>query len=75
MKTPRLRGTRARLFGENGPRTVAQFLCAAVVLSVVAYFLKGRDRGLAFWQMLVGCAVFIGLGLLIQAIVERYGGD
>jgi hypothetical protein len=25
--------------------------------------------------MLVGSAVFIGLGLLIQAILERYGGD
>lgn len=75
MRTPRLRGMRARLFGENGPRTVAQFLCAVAVLSVVAYFLKGRDRGLAFWQMLVGTVVFIGLGVLIQAIVERYSGD
>ena len=61
---------------ERSPKTfVQQLVFATVTIGVVAYLLKGRDRGLALWLCLIGAAVFSGLALLLREIVERRRRD
>jgi len=74
VRVPGLRGLRSKLFGVNGPRTVAQFASAVLVLAVITYFLKGRDQGLAFWEVSIACAVCAGLAVLIRTVIEGHRG-
>ncbi len=67
-----LRGLRSKLFGDNGPRTVAQFASAVLVLAVITYFLKGRDQGMAFWEAIIACVVYGGLAVLLRTVIERH---
>lgn len=43
---------------------------ATIVLGLVAYLFKGRERGVPLWLVLTGAAVFstvaVGLGLLAE---------
>ena len=64
----RVRLLRTRLFGEDGPRTVGQFLRVVLVLALCLYFVRG---GLNIWQAVVLAAVFGGAAILVRTLVER----
>lgn len=74
MRISGLRALRSKVFGDNGPRTVAQFASAVLLLAVITYFLKSRDQGLAFWEVIIACVVYAGLTVLIRTVIERHRG-
>ena len=55
--------------------TFPRFLVATVVLAVVAYFLKGRDRGLSWWIVILGSAVYVGIDLLAGWLSARHSQE
>jgi len=56
-------------------KTAARFVIATLVLAVVAYLLKGRDRGLSFWVTLVGAAFVNAINLLARFFTARSRRD
>ncbi len=68
VSIPRVRLLRTRLFGEDGPRTVGQFVRAVLVLALCLYFLR---NGVDVWQAVVLAAVFGGAAILVRTLMER----